>query len=1093
MKILSLRFKNLNSLEGEWQIDFTDPSYISDGIFLISGPTGAGKTTVLDAICLALYGSTPRLGKITKSTNEIMSRQTGECFAEVVFETKQGRFVSHFSQHRSRKKSDGELQQPRHEVSDADTGKVLESKLKDVTLFVEEKTGMDFDRFTRSILLAQGGFAAFLNATPDERSPILEQITGTDIYSKISIHVHTKKTLETNTLKKLQLYISGMEVLDSKDEADLKLQLKDKNISERKLEKEIGNVRKILSLKKDFADKQEELKQTKDFSAKKRKELEITDLKRKKAETDYNTAKQDRQNGLELIKKVREKDLYIAEKKKNINNLIQVIEQGRKTSELEAKNTTDLLTNLSVKEKNIQESNQYFKDNCNHGLLVENFSGISQMCGNLRQKSERLHSVSEDITINNNKTEIILKDYLEIEKKSNFLLKELETRKKEKTLLKNEIDLKLKGIELVAFRANLDKLIKRSALIDKALHIYGKIKNNQALIAKENRELEKNTNLNKKLGVKLESANKEKKSYEKEIKHLETQIRLLDKIIDLEQERSQLMENKPCPLCGSLDHPFVSEEIPEKRQEEQTLESLKLKLTEVLNTIEILTTDRARKEGEVPKIKEKIKELGDEIKQAKKEFEELLKDMDFGKLQTLSSEIQAELKEKTSIAKEIDIKESKLKKSGELFEKIRDEQFEHASILQKSDVEKAGLQVSLKKLISEKETLIKDLEKEKENLLSQLEKFGIRDIETSQIENLLKSLKVKQEVFQSNKEKSVALEKEMTKLESDILNSRSRSKDIDERILKNKTSLKELSSELDHFNKERQDLFGSKNPDKEEKYLNEKVDKLEKIYETEKQLYDRINHELSSSMAKAGELEKSIATLKESLAQNKIPDCEKKFNQLNNNLKELQQQIGSIQQQLKQNAQAKEKYSEQASKIENQKKECYRWDVLHELIGSADGKKFRNFAQGLTFELMVNHANLQLKTMTDRYLLVRDVEKPLELNVLDNYQAGEIRSTKNLSGGEGFIVSLSLALGLSRMVSKNISVDSLFLDEGFGTLDDEALETALEALSSLQQTGKIVGLISHVPALKERIGVQISVEAGMGGRSFISGPGCEKL
>jgi len=119
-------------------------------------------------------------------------------------------------------------------------------------------------------------------------------------------------------------------------------------------------------------------------------------------------------------------------------------------------------------------------------------------------------------------------------------------------------------------------------------------------------------------------------------------------------------------------------------------------------------------------------------------------------------------------------------------------------------------------------------------------------------------------------------------------------------------------------------------------------------------------------------------------------------------------------------------------------------------IGSADGKKYRNFAQGLTFELMVSHANRQLEKMTDRYLLIRDEQQPLELNVVDNYQAGEIRSTKNLSGGESFIVRLTLALELSKMANQKVWVDSLFLDEGFGTLDEEALETALETLSGLQ-------------------------------------------
>jgi len=140
--------------------------------------------------------------------------------------------------------------------------------------------------------------------------------------------------------------------------------------------------------------------------------------------------------------------------------------------------------------------------------------------------------------------------------------------------------------------------------------------------------------------------------------------------------------------------------------------------------------------------------------------------------------------------------------------------------------------------------------------------------------------------------------------------------------------------------------------------------------------------------------------------------------------------------------------------------------------------------------MMIGHANRQLQKMTDRYLLVRDYTQPLELDVVDNYQAGKIRSTKNLSGGESFIVSLSLALGLSHMASKNVRVDSLFLDEGFGTLDEETLETALETLACLQQEGKLIGVISHVSALKERISTQIQVTPQSGGRSQIFGPGC---
>ncbi|HED39813.1 MAG TPA: exonuclease SbcC, partial [Chromatiales bacterium] len=213
---------------------------------------------------------------------------------------------------------------------------------------------------------------------------------------------------------------------------------------------------------------------------------------------------------------------------------------------------------------------------------------------------------------------------------------------------------------------------------------------------------------------------------------------------------------------------------------------------------------------------------------------------------------------------------------------------------------------------------------------------------------------------------------------------------------------------------------------------------------------------------------------------------------LANSLKELQQMLGGIQQKLKDNNDLRCKQQERAKAIDAQKRESSRWDTLHELIGSADGKKYRNFAQGLTFEMMVGHANRQLQKMTDRYLLIRDDRQPLELNVVDSYQAGEIRSTKNLSGGESFIVSLSLALGLSHMASKNVRVDSLFLDEGFGTLDEDALDTALETLAGLQEDGKLIGVISHVSTLKERISAQIQVSPHTGGRSVISGPGCGK-
>jgi exonuclease SbcC len=204
----------------------------------------------------------------------------------------------------------------------------------------------------------------------------------------------------------------------------------------------------------------------------------------------------------------------------------------------------------------------------------------------------------------------------------------------------------------------------------------------------------------------------------------------------------------------------------------------------------------------------------------------------------------------------------------------------------------------------------------------------------------------------------------------------------------------------------------------------------------------------------------------------------------------LQARAGAIAEQRAQFARVKARQADILRRCERQSAVCERWGRLHDLIGSADGKKFRVFAQGLTFEQVVAYANQELQKMSDRYIMVRDGDRPLSLLMADDYQGGVLRATDNLSGGESFLVSLALALGLAKMASRNVRLDSLFLDEGFGTLDEETLEIALDTLGGLHQEGKLIGIISHVAALKERIPTQIKVFPGSNGRSTLAGPGC---
>lgn len=959
MKINTIRFENLNSLVGKWEIDFTDNAYREQSIFAITGPTGAGKSTVLDAICLALYGRTPRLEKISKSANEIMSKHSGSCFAEVEFETLQGIFRCHWSQHRSRKKSTGELQQPKHEIADAVSGEILQSKIRDVLQMVIRVTGMDFERFTRSTLLAQGAFAAFLQAKGDERAPLLEQISGSKIYSQLSIQVHANLTQVKMDVTSLEETLSHIEILTKEEEASLLTHLKQaKQQQDRALHK-LGQ----------FSEQQTWLQTLENLQ----KEIDVhkkeLDALNKEHNKHLHTLR-----ALPLALAAQELHPIFQES----DRLQKTITANRKVIEEQRTKGNSLTTTLKQLHPVIKASTKELKrmreKEQQEMLLIQE---VEQLDATIQTENRILTHVNKELIQLN-----------------------AELNNVEQTLLTLQTTQQTiqKGIKETT--AYFQQHQSNEQLITEYITIETKIASLLQLRKKEKKLWEKNE-VEEAPSSSLQDITQETGTLKKDLDFLESRLQLLIRIHGLEEERKHLLAGEPCPLCGATEHPYENQRHITIPGEDR--------LTHLLS------------------VQEMLHELSSNWKKKKALEEQLLKDELLNKTQLATCHQQ----QQTLQAK----KKGKKSEQHIIQERLTN--------LQKKRIKLYGT----KKTAQEAILLKAEVAKAQQRTEKLEREYQDKDKEHIAIKSRLLQVEEQQKLLEQE------LEKSKTRFSSAL-----------------KSSL---------FTTQ-EDFLQALLPPAEVKALQ----KRQNTYREEHAGLQRLIKDKA---------ERFTATQKQKLTTDTLTTLAPKLLDAKSKAEALKEKIISSQERLKQNERAKAKHNEQAKALQEKRQQLYRWSRLHALIGSSDGKKFRNFAQGLTFEIMVAYANRDLERMDNRYILVRDLEQPLSLNVIDTYQGGEIRTTINLSGGESFLISLALALGLSRMSSSNIRVDSLFLDEGFGSLDEETLESALDTLANLQEENKLIGVISHVAAVQQRIPLQIHISSKTNGRSSVKGAGVVQL
>ncbi|MBN2860958.1 MAG: AAA family ATPase [Sphaerochaetaceae bacterium] len=1074
MKILQITGMNLNSLYGKWTIDLQHPEYESNGIFALTGPTGGGKTTILDAITLALFGQTVRLGRITKSSNEIMSRGTGECLAEIVFSCSKGIYRCTWYQHRARKKPEGNLAEAIHEISDYTTGVIIETKKAKVKEVIIEKTGMDFTQFTRSILLAQGAFDTFLKATEEEKSRILEQITGTEIYSTIGRRVFERKKQEEDRLQQLRGEVSRFSTLSDEELQQVQEAIGEKALAIHEREKNTGILDDLLS----WTDMIRTLTQELQEHQKRKEEIQqehedfAPDLKR----LTLARLAAGLQSRYDSLLSLRER--LLTAQKAHSGTIQTVDELERSTAGLQdrleqEKEQLGLVT-ASLEEEREKAKTVYALDqsiSTQEGALSKARTTLLSMRSSLRETAHRFISALRDKEQCEKKVHST-QDYLNQHRADENLDRDIESLRYRISTIQNLThEIEEVGQTLGSAEATLRSLRKE----EEALQI--NVAELKGAIEKERQSI---TSDELTLSELLQGRLLREMVQEKD--HLLSTRALQQQIVDLETYRRELSDDQPCPLCGSLSHPYAAGNLPKVSETDRKIREITSRITQS----ETLQEAIARKEKALQTLQQTLSSYDKDLAVLTNSLETHIgqhektdalmkkkmkaREVEQASLQEITTpyavtyesvdQLLASLEERLSVWKESskalhELANELTRLDGEVlhFEQVREEKKhenrKHVHAIREQEEE-------LRILISSRRALYgtKDPDKELED-------------RTVRVKDLEKMTRITQEELQNQKE---TLRAQVT--ERDLLE-----KEITRVFGQVETSNQEFATALTErgFADSSEFLAALLDPEHLEA-LEHRNDELRSAKEKNITLIEEVRSKLDR------EKEKSLTT-------ESAEELREKRTALSEELSSLREDVATLRAKLRADEEARQLIKGKEREIASQELVLSRWTILSELIGSADGRKYRSFAQGLTFEIMIGYANEQLMKMSDRYLLMRDEEIPLEVNVMDAYQGSEVRSVKNVSGGESFIISLSLALGLSRMASRNVRVDSLFLDEGFGTLDEKSLETALQTLSTLPQEGKIIGLISHVHGLKERIGTYITVTAHSGGKSLLSGPG----
>lgn len=1184
MKILSIRLKNLASLSGEHFIDFESEPLASAGLVAIVGKTGAGKSTILDAMCLALFNKIPRLkdsdGKLqdidgsellTNSPLTVLRRGTAHGFAELCFVAQdQKHYLARWELKRSREKVDGKLQSVQRYLKCLTDGTVVADKAKAVESAIYKITQLSFEQFTRAVLLAQSEVTAFLKARDNERGELLEYLTNSSIFGKVGQLAYEKTKLVASKRKDLENLLGHIELLAEEDAAELQMQFQHINQDYKKLEDEKSQLEK----------------QQQWFERKQKLNNEIV-VKQQLLNTQLKAQQglipeRERLNRLEIFSEIRSS---IFQKQQLIKTEQQLAPQTQKQQRLfdalqvqfDTEKTRFLQTETALTvQQNFENTHRGSLSEVRKCIQERDFIGVE-----FKKIQTRLNDLESSKTPLLNQQQQLEHHIQQITEKRNLLNQQLADSQQFSSLDKGLTAHVQQLTQFIQHYQSIEnqlgnlsqaetKLIEQKTQLQDSIHQFGTAEQLETQLEQTRQQREfKLSQLNQlatlkqklaqffELKIESQQLNDRLKRCSEQFQQLEKttiqaeqdfqtakQARLkLQEVLqqqrllhaeNVEHLRAELIDGQPCVVCGSTTHPYhlddsaiskVLFELQQQQEQQATLkeqqtfnlwqaaqqnltklsveqQQLKTTLQNVTEKITVIQ-QLCIEQGQSTQIPLNLTHTQSEIKQ---QLEQLTQQYQFDiqQLEAQSKQWIQSIKIQQQLSQSIQHTEHLLQNANNLHNQVQ----HIVSCL--ADREKNAWQqysiTTAQYILSQLNTRTQQLEqlellsKQHDQYLQQLNTTQLNIANTakhiSETAHSLNEIKLK---GQQNTELANQLIQNMTgltevkpnewltqydheyqKIQTLYQQQKQSFNQLRNQFEQEKSQLEQLNAQQQH----NQNNLNLVNQDIQQ-WLTQhpafQPDDLELLAQITAVQEQQIRQQLQHAERMLNEANSALNTIQEQLTEHTLHQPEIDFEQLQqlilNNANTLKTQF-EIRDQLKlklelhqQNVAKQKQFADQIQQVQQEE---HRWGKISGLMGDATGKKFRDYAQQYNLDILLEHANQQLAMLSQRYTLKR-LDNSLSLAIIDHDMDGETRSVASLSGGESFLTALALSLAIANMASGSMKIESLFIDEGFGTLDASSLHMVMNALDQLQNQGRKVVLISHIQEMHERIPVQIQV------------------